>query len=99
MKGYGPIFGVGAIGVLLIYMGASNLFGLSPEMARGLIFIGISLLLFLFGGAAFSFHWIAGVVVLVIGVIVFLYGLNLAGCANNTNQQSLLPVARDILLF
>ena len=91
MKGYGAIAGVGAIGVLLIVLGASNIFNLSPEVARGLIFIGISLLLFLVGGAAFSFHWIAGTVVLVIGVIVFFVGLNLVGCVKETNQVSLLP--------
>jgi hypothetical protein len=98
MKGYGAIAGVGAIGILLIVIGASNIFNLSPEIARGMIFIGISLLLFLVGGAAFSFHWIAGTVVLVIGLIVFFVGLNLAGCGKTAGQVSLLPIVENIWL-
>ena len=90
MRGYGPIVAIGAISVLMILIGTSNIFGLSPEACRGFIFIGISLLLFLVAGAAFSFHWIAGVVVLAIGVIVFLIGLNAVGCSKETTPVSLL---------
>lgn len=96
MKGYGAIVGVGAIGILLIWIGVANIFNLTPDITRGLTFIGVSLLLFLVGGAAFSFHWIAGAVVLVIGLIVFLIGLNLAGCTKTSNQVSLLLEATYI---
>lgn len=75
MNQYGGIAGVGAIAVLMILTGASNIFGLSPDYCRGFILTGISLLAFIASGATFALHWIVGTVVGCAGIVLFIIGV------------------------
>jgi len=74
--GYGAIVGVGILGIFLIILGTSNIFGLSPIQCRGLVFVGVSILGFLISGATFSLHWIVGAVVGAGSIALFLIGIN-----------------------
>jgi len=75
-KAYGAIAGVGAIAILMILLGASNIFALSPDQCRGLIFTGISLISFIVSGITFSLHWIVGTGVGVIAIVLFAIGVS-----------------------
>ena len=98
-KAYGAIAGIGAIGILMILTGTSNIFGLSPESCKGFILVGISLLLFIASGATFSLQWILGTAVGVVGLIVFLFGINSFASSTNPAPNSLLPTISHILLL
>jgi len=69
MKEYGGIIGVGVVALLVIIIG--NMIGLPPHIAKGLTFVGIGVILFMASAAAWSLHWIVGLVGL-IAAIVFL---------------------------
>jgi len=75
-QGSGAIAGVSAIAILMIVLGASNIFALSPDQCRGLIFTGISLISFIVSGITFSLHWVVGTVVGVIAIVLFAIGVN-----------------------
>jgi uncharacterized membrane protein len=73
MEKFGPIVAIALIAILLIAI--SSVFPVSPQMQSGLVFVGISILLFLVAGVTFSLHWIIGGVVGIIAFILFMIGI------------------------
>jgi hypothetical protein len=97
MKDYGAIIGVGIIAVLLIWF-ATQL-GFSANIVRGVIFIAISILLFLVSGAVFSHSWIVGSVVGVIALVLLFVGINVLATPDNNKSTQLLPTLTQLILL
>jgi cell division protein FtsW (lipid II flippase) len=95
MKDSGGIIGVGILAILCIIVGVA--FGLPPNISRGLILVGISIILFIVAGATWSHSWIVGLVCLCGGVAAFLIGVNAFLQPESSSPATLLAIIESIL--
>jgi hypothetical protein len=96
-NGNGTVFAVGIVAIIMIIIGA--LFPFLNEQKTGLILTGIAVLLFLVAGAVFSSSWQIGLVVSVIGIIAFFFGVHSFLTEPSSKVTSLLPMINQLLLL
>ena len=95
MEKFGPILAIAVIAILLIVI--TSIFPLTPEQQRGFIFIGVALLLFLVAGITFTLHWIVGLVIGIIGIILLSIGVNSLLSSTHTTSAGLLLISNVFL--